>query len=204
MYAEKPEETLRMTEAEYLAFEEDSEFKHEYSRGMIYAMTGGSVRHGIITLNIGTQLNIQLADRDCTVTSPDVRVYIASKRAYRYPDVTVFCGEPAYVQGRTDTIANPIVLVEVLSPSTALMDREEKLREYTQIDTLDTYLLVEQDDARIARYMRHESGQWLYTSVSGLDSEIALPSIACTLALSKVYQKVSFDEPDSDVDSSSA
>ncbi len=109
-----------MTEAEYLAFEAESEFKHEFSRGNVYAMTGASLRHGIITVNVSTHLNNQLADRDCTVTSPDVRVYIASKQAYRYPDVTIFCGDPVYIEGRTDTITNPVMLVEVLSPGTAL------------------------------------------------------------------------------------
>ncbi len=189
-----------MTEAAYLEFEAGSEIKHEYRQGYVYAMTGGSVRHGIITMNIGTQLNIQLGDRNCSVTSPDVRVYIASKGAYRYPDVTVFCGDPAYVQSRTDTISNPVVLVEVLSPGTALKDRNEKLVEYTQIETLHAYLLVAQDEARVERFMRHETGEWLYSIVSGLDSEIILPTIDCTLALSKIYQKVTFDEASSEGD----
>ncbi len=193
MYAAQPEESIPMTEAEYLTFEAASEFKYEYSQGRIYAMTGGSVRHSVITMNIGTQLNNQLGDRNCTVTSPDVRIYIASKRAYRYPDVMVFCGDPAYVGGRTDTIMNPVVLVEVLSPSTVLLDRNDKLMEYTLIETVQAYLLVSQHEPRIERYIRHESGEWLYSSVTGLDSEVALPAIDCTLALSKVYQKVTFD-----------
>jgi Uma2 family endonuclease len=196
MIAAQPEEPLQMTEAAYLEFEAESEFKHEYSRGYVYAMTGGSVRHGIITVNISTHLNTQLSDRNCSVTSSDVRVTIASKGTYRYPDVTVFCGDPAYVAGRTDTLTNPIVLVEVLSPGTALKDRNEKLMEYTQIETLHAYLLVAQDEARIECYRRHETGEWLYSFVSGIDSEIALPTIDCTLSLSKIYQKVTFDEPD--------
>lgn len=192
MYATQPEKS--MTEAEYLAFNADSETKHEFSAGQVYAMTGGSVRHGIITMNVGTHLNNQLGDRDCTVTSSDVRVYIASKSAYRYPDVTVFCGQPEYVEGRNDTITNPVVLVEVLSPSTALLDRNEKLTEYTQIDRLQAYLLVSQQEPRIERYMRHGTGEWLYTIANGLDEFIALPTLQCTLELSKIYQKVTFDE----------
>lgn len=201
MYAVQPEKPIPMTEAEYLALETASEYRHEYSQGRVYAMTGGSIRHGVITVNIGTQLNNQLADRDCTVTSSDVRIYIARKQAYRYPDVMVFCGEPAYVRERIDTISNPTVLVEVLSPSTALLDRNDKLMEYMQIDSLQIYLLVAQHEARIERYMRHESGEWLYTIASGLDSEIALPALGCTLALSRVYQKVTFDRAESDRES---
>jgi Uma2 family endonuclease len=200
MYAAQPEAPIPMTEAEYLALEEASDSKHEYSQGTVYAMTGGSLRHGIITVNMGTQLNNQLANRDCTVTSANVRIYIARKRAYRYPDVMVFCGDPAYVRERIDTISNPVVLVEVLSPSTALVDRNDKLLEYTRIDSLHAYLLVSQHEPRIERYMRHESGEWLYTITSGMESEITLPAIGCTLALSKVYQKVTFDPSDRDAE----
>ncbi len=82
------------------------------------------------------------------------------------------------------------------------MDRNEKLLEYTQIDTLHAYLLVSQHEARIERFMRHETGEWLYTIASGLDRDIALPALACTLPLLKVYQKVTFDTPDTDEDDS--
>lgn len=196
MVAVQAEPPRRMSEAEYLAFAAESDEKYEFSQGCAYAMTGGSVRHSVITMNIGAQLNNQLGDRNCTVTSPDLRIYIASRKAYRYPDLAIFCGDPAYVQGRADTISNPVVLVEVLSPATALLDRNEKLLEYTQIESLHIYLLVAQQEARIERFLRHESGEWLYSIVSGLESEIVLPAIGCTLALSKVYQKVRFDEAD--------
>ena len=185
---------MHMSEAKYLALEANSEFKHEYRDGRVYAMTGGSVRHGVITANISTQFNVQLAQRDCTVTSPDVRVHIASKGTYRYPDVTVFCGDPAYVEDRTDTITNPVVLVEVVSPSSALRDYNEKLEEYIQIETLQAYILVSQDQPKVERFTRHEDGEWLYSVVTAMDDEIALPGIDCTLALSAVYNKVRWDD----------
>lgn len=200
MYATQPQDPLYMTEAEYLAFEEASETRHEYSRGKIYAMTGGSLRHSILIATVITQLGIQLADRNCTVTSPDTRVHIASKGTYRYPDVTVFCGDPVYLEDRTDTILNPVVLVEVASPITALLDCSDKLLEYLQIDTLQAYLLVSQHEPLIERYLRHESGDWLYSIARGLDSAISIPEIGCTLPLAKVYQKVTFDEPDPDAE----
>jgi len=137
MYAAYPnsETPMEMTEADYLALDESSPVRHEYRQGKVYAMTGGSVRHSVITVNISTQFNIQVGESGYSVASPDLRVHIAQKNSYRHPDVTVFCGAPAYLQGRTDTITNPIVLVEVLSPSSALLDRNEKLEEYTQIET---------------------------------------------------------------------
>lgn len=203
MYAAQPnDEIQRMTEAEYLAFEEQSEEKHEYSRGRIYAMTGGSVRHGVITMNIGTHLNNQLRDRDCSVTSPDVRVHVASRRAYRYPDVTVFCGDPAYVEGRTDTITNPTLLVEVLSPGTALLDRNDKLTDYTQIDSLQAYVLVAQDTAKVEVFQRHEGGRWLYEYVTGLDAEIevavASADTPLRLSLAEIYRRVRWDEAEAE------
>ncbi len=197
MYATNPPiEPNKMSEAEYLAFEESTRDKYEYSRGRVYAMSGGSVRHGVVTVNISTQLNIQLMQKNCSVASSDVKVHIASKKSYRYPDVTVFCGAPSYLAGRVDTLLNPVLLVEVTSPSTALLDRNEKLAEYTQIDSLQTYLLVAQDEPKIERFMRHESGGWLYQYVTGLDAEISVPSLDCTLALSSIYHKINWDEAD--------
>lgn len=202
MYAAQPDDLPRMSEQDYLAFADEQEFKYEYSRGRVYAMTGGSVRHGVITTGVSTHLSNQLSDRDCSVTSPDVRVYIANKKAYRYPDVTVFCGDPVYLQGRTDTITNPVLLVEVLSPGTALLDYNEKLEEYTQIETLQAYILVAQDTPKIEVFRRHEFGKWLYEYVTGLETEINV-SIAGTelqLSLSQIYRRVRWDvqEPASD------
>jgi Uma2 family endonuclease len=197
MHAAQPEEPYQMTEAEYLAFEDETEPKHEYSKGQVYAMTGGSVRHAIITANTIIHLGNQLGGGNCTVTSSDVRIYIASRQSYHYPDVTVFCGDPAYVKGRSDTISNPVMLVEVLSPGTALQDRNDKLHEYIQIETLQLYVLIAQDEAKVERFMRHESDDWLYSIASERDGEIALPSLNCVLTLSALYQKVAFDQSSS-------
>lgn len=111
-----------------------------------------------------------------------------------YPDVTVFCGAPKYIAGRTDTITNPTVLVEVLSRSTALLDRNEKLAEYTSIETLQAYLLVSQNEPKVEQFVRHEAGKWLYESVTGFDASLTVAPLACTLALAKLYSKVNWDE----------
>ena len=197
MYAEQLDSELpRMTEAEYLAFADEQAFKYEYSAGHVYAMVGGSVRHGAITGSVITHLSILLRERDYTVTSSDVRVYIAHKQTYRHPDVTVFCGDPVYREGRTDTLVNPVLLVEVLSPGTARVDDSEKLAEYTRISSLQTYVLVSQDEPKVEVYQRHDAEQWLYTSVIGLDTEITV-SVAGTevrLSLAEIYRRVRWDE----------
>ncbi len=189
MYAAQSDPT-EMSQADYLAFTGERPAKFEYKEGYVYVMTGGSLWHNVITVNTSTHLNILLDESDCLVSSPDTRIHIASKNAYRYPDVSVVCDDPVYIEERTDTIVNPVLLVEVLSPSTALIDYSEKLAEYTTIDSLVAYLLVAQNEARIDSYIRQGSGQWLYQSVTGLQSEIRIPSLHITMALGRIYRKV--------------
>lgn len=201
MHAKKIEENVpftpnRMSEAEYLAFADTAEFKHEYSRGRVLAMSGGSIRHSQIAANIIKHLGNLLDEGDCDVLNSDARVAVLQASAYRYPDVTVFCGEPAYLEGRNDTLTNPVLLVEVLSPDSALRDYNEKLEEYTQIESLQAYLIVTPSEAKIERYLRHEGGQWLYQVFTGLEAELALPALGCALSLAQVYRRVSFDAPE--------
>lgn len=196
MYAEHlPDDVSRMTEAEYLAFADAQEFKYEYSSGYVYAMSGGSVDHGALGMSIGTHLSLLLREQDCTVTNSDVRVYIGPKQAYRYPDVTVFCGDPAYREGRTDTLTNPMLLVEVLSPGTAHVDYGEKLGEYTRIESLQAYVLVSQDKPKVEVYQRHESSKWLYQYATGMDAEIIVTVSGSDLRLSlaEIYRRMRWD-----------
>jgi len=196
MEATHVQDVAPMSEAEYLAFADAQETKYEYKRGRVYAMSGGSVRHGVITMSMGRHIDNLLGDRKCSVTSPDVRVHIASKRTYRYPDVTVFCGDPQFYEGRTDTITNPVMLVEVLSPESAVRDYNEKLEEYTQIETLQAYLLVSQDQPKVALFWRNEAGQWIYEYANGNDAEITVPLMgeALRLSLAQIYRRIQFDE----------
>lgn len=184
-----PHQTKR-TEAEYLKFEQNSDAKHEYAAGQIIAMTGASLAHNFICVNTSTSLNVQLRQKDCRVASNDLRLKIISKHSYRYPDIMVICGDLHITEDRPHTITNPIVIVEVLSESTALIDRNEKLDEYLQIDSVQEYILISQHDIKVERYLRQSSGDWLYTQVSGLDNTLDLPSIGCKLALAEIYHKV--------------
>ena len=197
MVTQPQDEPLVMTEAEYLEFEEASEIRHEFVNGRVYAMTGASYNHAVITGNTHTSFNIQLAERDCTVISNEVRLKVDSKSvSFRYPDVMVVCGEPKFVKKRTDTIKNPTVIVEVLSPSTALVDHNVKLREYTQIASLQVYILIAQHEANVQVYTRQDAEKWTYQTATGLDSTIDLPAIGCTLALADVYKKVDLTSDD--------
>lgn len=191
------DDVLYMSEAEYLAFEEKSDIRHEYVNGYVYAMTGGSLKHNIIVANINTRLNLQLEKQNCIVPDSNTRVRVESKSvSYRYPDVTIICGEPKMHDERTDTVFNPIVLVEVLSPSTQIIDRNDKLEEYLKIDSLKEYLLVSQDKAKIEQFFLQDDGSWGFQLVTGLEKSITLPSINCQLSLADVYLKVDFEDED--------
>lgn len=117
------------------------------------------------------------------------------KVSYRYPDFMVICAEPNFVGSRT-IIDNTTLIVEVLSPSTALEDWNAKMSDYTALPGVQEYMLISQNEAKIVVFSRDKSGKWLYSSVSGLESSLKLPSIACTLALADVYEQVSLDTKD--------
>ncbi len=183
---------IKLTEDEYLAFDRHHDIKHEFINGEVVAMTGASWKHNIICANTSAALHSQLTDSPCIVTASDMRLKIAASSTYRYPDVMVVCDDPQFIDDRSDTVLNPVILIEVLSPSTALVDRNEKLREYRQIDSLQAYILLSQDSSRAERYLRQDPQNWLYTDITGLGTHIELTSIGCTLALKDVYSKVTF------------
>lgn len=185
-----------VTEDEYLAFEQESEGKHEFSDGEIIAMTGASSNHSIITINTSYRLYDQLMQESCIVHSSDMRVQVNKAGAYRYPDVTIVCGEPDFADTTPESLKNPTVLIEVLSESTQMIDRGKKLWEYRQIESLQEYVIIWQDTPRVERYLRHEDGEWLYKDVSDLEASLELLSIDCVLELQDVYRRVEFDMPD--------
>lgn len=189
----RPKHTL--TEAEYFALEQASEIKHEYVGGEIIAMSGASLTHNTIVANLMTTLGGQLGDSPCLVVASDMRLKIESARvSYRYPDVTVICDTPQIVGENPGTLLNPTVLIEVLSDSTAMTDRTDKLREYRQLPSLQAYLLITQDTPRIERYLRGDDPHWLYMDMVGMAGEITIPPLNCTLKLADVYKKVTFGE----------
>lgn len=189
------DDVLYMSEAEYFLFEEQASIKHEYVNGYVFAMAGGSLRHNTVVANTNTALNIHLRKKNCLVPDSNTRVRVESKTVgYRYPDVTVICGKPEMVDNRVDTVTNPILLIEVLSPSTEIEDRNDKLEEYLKINSLKEYLLVSQDKAKVEQFYLKEDGSWGFKLVTGLAKSITLPSIGCDLSLADVYLKIDFED----------
>jgi len=178
---------------EYLALERKAEYKSEYLHGEIFAMSGASRKHNLVTWNIGNQLGPQLKGRPCEGYQSDMRVKIKTSGLYTYPDVVVVCGEPEFEDDHVDTLLNPTLLVEVLSPSTERYDRIAKTAYYRTLDSLKEHLLVSQDEIRVEQYVKQPDGTWLLIEHRSLDNTVELNSIECQLALRDVYDKVSID-----------
>jgi Uma2 family endonuclease len=180
------------TPEEYLALERSAEFKSEFHDGQIYAMTGASREHNLVSVNICRELSLQLKNRPREAYVNDMRVRAADKKDYFYPDIVVVCGKPEFEDEQVDTLRNPTLLIEVLSQSTEAYDRGGKFACYRRIPSLREYLLVSQDQPRIERYVR-QGKAWLLTEAVGLESSMVLETLGCTLTLQEVYDKVLFD-----------
>lgn len=153
-------------------------------------MSGGSYAHNVIVGNLVGEIRQQLKGRPCTVCPNDQRIHIPEEGLYTYPDVVVVCGEPRFEDERLDTLLNPVLIVEVLSPTTEAYDRGKKFQHYQKIASLAEYVLVAQDQPRVERFLRQDGNQWLLTTTAGLESTVSLSSIQCALALAEVYDKV--------------
>lgn len=190
----EPAEKLKVTYAEYLAQEEASETKHEYLDGQIYDMAGGTPDHALLCLNVGGELRAQLRDRPCRAYSADLRVRIQATDLTTYPDVSVVCGKLQVAPEDKNAIVNPIVLVEVLSPSTEGYDRGQKFAHYRRISTLREYVLVAHEAKRIEIFRRDDQGAWALHEVRDTGS-IDLTSIGCSLSIEEVYRGA-FEAPE--------
>jgi Uma2 family endonuclease len=184
----------RYTAEEYLALERSASIKSEFHDGQIFAMTGASRAHNLMTVNIGRELSLQLKNRPCEAYISDMRVKAANARSYHYPDIAVVCGKPEFEDAFVDTLLNPTLLVEILSPSTEAYDRGGKFAHYRKITSLQEYLLVMQDQPSIERYLR-QGDVWVLSEAVGLNASLSLVSIDCILSLREVYDKVEFDTP---------
>ena len=182
-----------ITPEQYLAIEREAEFRSEYYDGVMYAMSGGSYWHGNIIGNLSGELRQALKGKRCGVVPNDLRVQIGP-RAYTYPDVVVVCGDAKFIDKRTDTLLNPTLLIEVLSPSTEGHDRKFKSKYYRQIESLQEYALVWQTEPHVEIYRRLPDGDWLLHEPAGMDATCRLESVDCSIPMSEIYYQVNFEE----------
>ena len=182
-----------LTPEEYLAFEREADVKHEYYAGEIFAFAGASEEHNLIAGNVFAGLHAQLRKRPCKVYPSDMRVRVSPTGLYTYPDVTVVCAEARFDDEQADTLLNPTVIVEVLSPSTEGYDRGGKFEHYRKLESLQEYVVIAQDRVHVEQHARQAQGQWLLSETDSTDDVITLPSIACRLAVADLYEKVEFE-----------
>ena len=188
--ATRSEAPVLVSPEEYLAREREAEERSEYWEGEIFTMSGASPRHGAIVVNLAVSLHGQLRGSPCSVLVTNMRVKAARTSAYFYPDVVVTCGGSQLEDQHQDTLLNPTLIIEVLSPSTADYDHGRKWEHYRRIASLQDYLLIAQDQPRVERYTRQGDLAWLFSETVELEDVIHLDSIGCTLALRDIYENV--------------
>lgn len=193
----QPQQAL--SEEEYLAFERTSLIKHEYYNGHIYAMTGAKAAHNLIAGNTLAALHQQLRPKPCRVYPSDMRVKVIKTGLHTYPDIVVVCGPPQFTDKSEDTLINPVVIIEVLSPSTERYDRGMKFQHYRAIDTLHEYVLIAQDHYHIEHFSRQDSELWLFQEATDSAAGLYIASIDCHLTLQDVYEKVEFGQASLDI-----
>lgn len=183
----------QLSPAEYLAFERNSEMRHEYADGEIFAMSGGTHEHSLIAANIIGELRLALEARPCRVLTSDMRIKVHATGRYVYPDVSVVCGSPVFEDATRDTLLNPVVIIEVLSDSSEAYDRGDKFAHYRSIESFKEYVLASQKEARMEHFRRLPDGSWLLR-IYERGEVVKLDAIGVELSVDRAYLKV-FDQP---------
>jgi Uma2 family endonuclease len=188
---------------EYLELEAGSEVRHEFDQGRRLAMAGGTLAHSLIIANVNGELRQALKGKPCMLLESNMRVRCVRRDKAMYPDGVVVCGNPEFNlkdSGKIDptTILNPKVVVEVLSPTTSGYDRGRKFEAYRDLESLQEYVLVESELARVETFRRLEDGTWRVSFYEKMEAIVRIESLGVELAMREIYRGVEFppaDEP---------
>ncbi len=186
----QPQTVPYLTEEEYLEFERNSEIKHEYFEGKIFATSGASEAHNLIVTNLIAILGLHLKKKPCRVYPSYMRLKIEKTRLYTYPDVMIVCGQDKFDDEHKDMLLNPDVIIEVLSDSTESYDRGKKFENYRKIGSLKEYVLISQNTPKIEKFVRAENYRWIFSATDENITDMPLESVGCMLNLDEVYDKV--------------
>lgn len=179
------------TPAEYLDIERKAKHKSEYYRGEIFALSGATRRHDLIGAQIHVLVGQHLRGKKCRWHTSDMRVLVQPSGLYTYPDLSATCEEPQYADAHVDTLVNPSLIVEILSPSTEAYDRGRKARMYRDMPSLQELLLIDQEEFAVELHRKQDNGIWVIFNAVGLESVIELVSIGYLLSLRELYENVS-------------
>ncbi len=171
--------------------ERASNEKHEYFAGKVMAMTRGSLVHNNIVANLIGEIGLFLKDRPCRIPS-DIRVSIPSRKSYMYPDAVIVCGQPEMEDDKFDTLKNPVVIFEILSPSTEDHDRGKKFFFYRQIPSFSEYILVDTTRRFVELSRRQDDGSWVFGVVSDPEGYVPITAIKARIPMDEIYRNVEF------------
>ena len=174
---------------EYFETEEVAEYKSEYFHGEIFAMTGASFNHNVISSNLVVFLGNQLRN-SCFVFSGDMKIQLDEDKHYAYPDLSVVCGEPEFAKERNDIITNPLVIMEILSKSTRDYDRGSKFTAYRNIASLKDYILVDQYAYHVEYFHKEAHQKWIFEEFKDLSDTFRISSLDMELSLNTIYHRV--------------
>jgi len=191
MLTQSPPKTLSLEE--YRNLETIAEVKHEYHDGEIIEMTGGSINHNSILINLIVLLKLALRGTNYRLQSSDLRLWIPQYNRGLYPDLMIIAGEPLFSDNRNDEILNPCLIIEVLSPATSSYDRGDKFRYYRSIPQLNQYLLVSQGEILIESYSKTSENHWLLQEYIPARGIISLDSLGISLNLADIYEGIDFN-----------
>lgn len=180
----------RLSVEEYLALERQAEGRSDYLDGECFAMSGASLRHNLLVTSLTAALHGRLEGSGCLTFSSDMRVRVPATDLFTYPDVVVVCGKPELDDAAMDTLLNPKVLFEVLSPSTEAYDRGLTFEHCRLLSSLTDYVLVAQERVHVDHFTRQPDGRWLLTAADSLESRLDLASLGLSLELLEIYGDV--------------
>jgi Uma2 family endonuclease len=175
-----------LTEEQYLRIEREAEFRSEFHDGRMYAMAGASPNHALITSAMIAQLYRQVPT-GCRVFSSGLRIKVAPTGLYTYPDCSVICGDLQYSGDQKDVVTNPLLIVEVLSPSTEGYDRGKKFESYRTIESFREYLLIHQDRRHVEYYSKQDDGSWVLREHSGVEGLVSIGRLGVQISLGELY-----------------
>ncbi len=186
----------KLTPEQYLEIERKAQFKSEFFRGEMFAMSGASRGHNTIQANLIWRLNERLDGSPCQAVGSDLRVHVSATGLYTYPDVVIHCEPSRFLDNQFDTLLTPTVLFEILSDSTEKYDRGTKSNQYRKIDSLQEYVLVSPSAPQVEVYQRLPDGDWKLRESADMTASFTLTSVGITIPLSEVYQRVEFPDPE--------
>ncbi|MFT4094748.1 MAG: Uma2 family endonuclease [Niabella sp.] len=179
----------RYTVPEYLEMEKDAVTKHEFYQGEIFAMAGASTRHVIIATNLIIQIGLKLKGKPCRPYGSDMRIHIPENTLFTYPDISIICGDVISSPEDEDTAVQPVVLIEILSPSTKNYDRGQKFKLYRDIPSLKEYILIDSESINIEVFRLNANRHWELEEYTIADDVLAIDAVSITIPLQEIYER---------------